>query len=292
MSLFGLANPYPDRREEFQAGYSYRCIIFALCDGEAYRLVAERTTASGVEEVVVAELASRTAACVDDPAGALCAAASRQRVSADGTFVPYGGEWGLYDRLCQRDGIHAVWMLRCAAWPRNCRPAGRSISIRSTWAVPRRGLTLVLAAATVRPVFLPHPTLGDQVTFADVAAHDVSRMAVVQAVREMFGLCFYTDEVSRTVLCRAPPLTSTATTWWWTGVDRLGRFAAGSRDRPALADARCAGVGSIRRETARRPTSTGARVDTWAAGACRSAIPGSRERKNAASIRSSRRRSG
>lgn len=198
MSLFGLANPYPDRREEFQAGYSYRCIIFGFVDGEAYRLVAERTTASGVEEVVVAELASRTALVSTTRPGPYAQLRLDKRVSADGTFVPYGGEWGLYDGYVNETGSMQVDVtLRSVA--EELSPGRPKYFDTIYLGGASEGMTLVLAAATVRPVFLPHPTLGDQVTFADVAAHDVSRMAVVQAVREMFGLCFYTDEVSRTV---------------------------------------------------------------------------------------------
>ena len=97
MSLFGLANPYPDRREEFQAGYSYRCIIFGFVDGEAYRLVAERTTASGVEEVVVAELASRTALVSTTRPGPYGQLRLDKRVSAGGG-APGGGRFGYCEK--------------------------------------------------------------------------------------------------------------------------------------------------------------------------------------------------
>ena len=74
-----------------------------------------------------------------------------------------------------------------------------------------------LVEAEVRPVFLPHPVLGDTLSFAEAGAHDMNRMQVVNALREMFGLCFYTDEPGRTVYAE-PRNSSTATTRWWTGV--------------------------------------------------------------------------
>lgn len=197
MYTFGLANPYPDRREEFRAGKSFQCVVFGFAEGERYRLVAERTVGTATALVVVAELSARATQVSVAETGTYANLRLEKR-GADGQFAACDDEWGLYDGYVAERGTLLVQVtLRSAAEELSVGKPKYFDTIYFAGAEP--GANFELVAATVRPVFLPHPTVGDQVTFADVAAHDISRMAVVQAVREMFGLCFYTDEVSRTV---------------------------------------------------------------------------------------------
>ena len=193
-----LTNPFPDRREEFKANKTFMWIVFGFVQGETYRLVAERTAGGVTEEVVLAQLASRTVQVAVTETGAYANLRVEKRVDATGEFVAYSGEWGLYDGYVAETGNMMVEVsLRSG---REELSVGRPKYFDTLYfAGAAEGMSFCLVEATVRPIFLPHPTLGDRVTFAEVAAHDISRMEVVQAVREMFGLCFYTDELSHTV---------------------------------------------------------------------------------------------
>jgi hypothetical protein len=62
------------------------------------------------------------------------------------------------------------------------------------------GMRLVVSEKTwLRPVFYAQPTEGSVVSFADVCAHDASRMDFINALRQMYNLCFHTDNRDKVV---------------------------------------------------------------------------------------------
>ena len=64
------------------------------------------------------------------------------------------------------------------------------------------GMPFRLVEAEVRPVFLPHPVLGDTLSFAEAGAHDMNRMQVVNAAGDVRSL-FLHRRAGADGLCRA-----------------------------------------------------------------------------------------
>jgi hypothetical protein len=76
----------------------------------------------------------------------------------------------------------------------------------------------------LRPVFYAQPTEGSTIDFADVCAHDASRMDFIGALGQMFNLCFHTDIREKVVRIEpADTFYSTGRIVDWTDRIDLGR---------------------------------------------------------------------
>ena len=194
---FRIPNTFPDRRGEFCGGKEFKCVVFDYADGEEYRLVADRTDGGAGQECIMARM-ERRAAAVDAPVGGTYSGLRMQKKEADGTWSPYEGEWALYDGYVNDTGtVEVEVVLRSAA--EEVTPGSPKYFDDIYFGGAEAGMAFLLEDAEVRPVFQPHPAAGDRVTFAEVAAHGISRMEVINGVREMFGLCFYTDGLEKVV---------------------------------------------------------------------------------------------
>lgn len=195
---FRIANRFPDRRNEFRTGKEFLCIVFDHEEGLSYRLVADCRTGTGtVVQRTLAQFYSRSVKVSTGVAGTY-GNLRMQRQEASGSFVDFVGDWALYDGYVAETGETEVEVtLRSAA--ETVTPGSPKYFDTLYFAGADEGMPFRLVEAEVRPVFLPHPVLGDTLSFAEAGAHDMNRMQVVNALREMFGLCFYTDEPGRTV---------------------------------------------------------------------------------------------
>lgn len=195
---FRIVNRFPDRRNGFRTGQEFLCIVFDHEDGASYRFVADRVSPAGDRtECTLAQFYSHSVKLSTSVAGTY-ENLRMQRRDAAGSFADFSGDWALYDGYVTETGETEVEItLRSAA--ENVTPGNPKYFDDICFAGADEGMAFRIEEAEVRPVFLPHPVQGDTVSFAEVAAHDVSRMTVVDAVRELFGLCFYTDEPGKRV---------------------------------------------------------------------------------------------
>lgn len=204
---FRIANPFADRRREFRYGKEFLCIVCDYSEGSEYRLVADNITDPSADPnnlrpgeytvITLAQFFSRSLKIGASIAGTYANLRMLRR-GDDGEFRDFTGEWALYDGYVTETGTTQVQVtLRSAA--ETLLPSKPKYFDTIYFAGAEPGMEFTLDGAEVRPVFQTHPALGDTVGFADVAAHDMNRMRVVNAVREMFGLCFYTDDLDRKV---------------------------------------------------------------------------------------------
>ena len=190
---FRISNRFSDRRNEFRAGKSFKWMIFDYNRSYGYELVAEMETASGIRTVVLATALSESTPVHTGVQGTY----TGLRVMCRNTLsvapaVPFTGDWALYDGYVEETGSTEVEVvLRSAS--QEVTPASPKYFRDIYFGGADEGMNFTLLDAALRPLFLSRPTEGSTVGFGDVAAHDCSRLDVINALRHMFNLCFYTD---------------------------------------------------------------------------------------------------
>ncbi len=193
---FALANRFADRRSEFTGMMTYTLVVFGHREGDAYRFAYY--TGDGPELHIHSEFSSRTATVTISSATAVSGPQLHIR-DESGTWSEYGSDWALYDGYVQETGTLEV-ELRIRSSAERLLPSQPKYFDSIFFGGAQPGTEFILGSATtVRPVFTEYPTLGATVGFEEVAAHDFSCLDLVRAVKHLFNLRFYTDEVSRNV---------------------------------------------------------------------------------------------
>lgn len=205
---FSLFNPFAERSEEFRAGKLFRCIVFDHIAGSEYRLEAKRITNANAdpqdlrdgdyETVTLGQFSAGSATVSTTVAGNYSGLTLRVRGLREVSFREYNGGWGLFDGAVEATGRTEV-AVTVRSNARTVKPSAPKYFDDVCFAGANAGMTFTLLSAVVRPVFSPHPAEGSKVTFAEIAAHGISRMDVINGLRHMFNLWFYTDNVGKTV---------------------------------------------------------------------------------------------
>ncbi len=223
---FSLVNPYPDRRASFRPGRSYKLAVFSHMAGRDYVLKYTRTDAT--ESYQVSQMAGSAAfsnVTIPDAVSVSPPELYYRNSPADGAnFVPYTGDWALYDGFVGETGTMDVELtLRTA--PENVSLSAPKFFNSIWFGGAEPGMKITLSEKTwLRPVFYAQPTEGTRLTFADVCAHDATQMDLIDALRQMFNLYFQTD--NRGKMVRVESETDFHAGWWevdWTGRIDLGK---------------------------------------------------------------------
>lgn len=210
MRSFKIVNRFVDRRQQFTANRTYTAVVFDHTDTCQYRLTSEcitnptadreNLTSSDCTTVTVAEwqAAWASVAIISDKTvfgpTLLCRHSSTQ------PWTPYSGDWALYDGYIEYQGVCEVDITLRSA-PERITPATGKYFDRIYFAGAAEGAQFtLLSSTTVCPIFLPQPTLGQTFTWADIAAYDFSCKELVDAMRHMFNLRFYTDNIGKRVI--------------------------------------------------------------------------------------------
>jgi hypothetical protein len=197
---FTLENPWPDRRETFRPQRTYSLAIFEWVSGGQYQLRYTRQEAGGgsttVSTATTGERFSTVAVSTTLP---VSNPVLYHRTSPTGAWQLYTGDWALYDGFVGETGTLDVELtLRTA--PETVSKGSPKFFDSIYFGGADPGMTLTVSEKTwLRPVFWTQPTEGSPLVFADVCAHEASRMDFIDALRGMFNLCFHTDIRSRTV---------------------------------------------------------------------------------------------
>lgn len=204
---FTITNRFKDRRGEFRGGKEFRCIVCDYASGYNYRLLVDRITNPNADPdnlgptdyvpVTLAQFSVRSVV-VSTTQIATYFNLRLLRAPVGGNYVPYTGEWALYDGYVSETGETEVEVVvRSAA--EIITPGSPKYFSSIYFAGAQVGMSFKLKRAEIRPVFQPQPTVGTTLRFSDIAAHGVNRMTVIDALRGMFGLCFYADELEKRV---------------------------------------------------------------------------------------------
>ncbi len=185
---FHLANRYIDRRNALRAGQQYRAIVFDHEVGARYRL---RCAVDGVITPWV--VFSERAPLLTAPASGVLTQPTLDRLEA-GSWVPYAGDWALYDGTISERGQTTVEVrIKTASEELAAGEVKRFDKIYLYGA--EEGMTLTLdKRCSLRPRFLSSVGFGQQLDFEAVAQIDASQLELIEAVAHLFNLRFLTDE--------------------------------------------------------------------------------------------------
>ncbi|MBR4854654.1 MAG: hypothetical protein IKU88_08000 [Alistipes sp.] len=191
---FQLVNPYEDRRDSLQPNTSYKCVVFDHSSGATYRVVCRY----GSTTSTLAEFSARTYSVVI-PAAASGAVCELQLKGTDGVYRKYGGDWALYDGYVAESGTTKV-ELKVRTQPRRLNPSSRYEFNRIYLYGAAEGQRLTLSKeCRMRSLFSASPSVGSQLSFADVVAYDVTQAELLESLRGMFNLRILSDERARKV---------------------------------------------------------------------------------------------
>lgn len=204
---FTLTNRFNDRRKEFRGGKEFRCIICDYASGYNYRLLVDRITNPNADPdnlgptdyvpVTVAQFSARSIVVSVAQAGNYVNL-RLLRAPVSGNYTLFTGEWAFYDGYVTETGQTEVEVTVCSAAETVTAGSPKYFStIYFAGADP--GMSFKLKSAQIRPLFQSQPTDGATLRFSDIAAHGISRMTVIDALRGMFGLCFYADELEKKI---------------------------------------------------------------------------------------------
>lgn len=191
---FELKNPLKDWREELRSNSTYDCCIFDFEPGQVFRLIYTE----GSTQTRIAEFSSRIES-ITTPFMSGDYSISLQIMSEDGTYLPYTGDWAMYEAFAAiNNQIEVALTLRTPA--EQITPStGKSFNqIYIYGAAEGQRLTL-LEGCRLRSIFSPTPTLGTSLSLQDVTPKDVTQLELLEALQQMFNLRFITSEAERRV---------------------------------------------------------------------------------------------
>lgn len=191
---FSVKNQYEDRRESFHDMWSYLLVVFDHAEGASYMFSYEKEDGTIVNKV---NFSSR---CVSIGMEEGITVRNPKLWILDGSsYRAYDADWALYDGYVSESGqIEIALTVRSAA--SEVSASNPKFFHRIHFGGADEGMTLTLYNTTrLKSVFMPHPCEGQTIQFADVAAHRVRQIELMNALKQMFNLYFYTDTLSKTI---------------------------------------------------------------------------------------------
>ncbi len=205
---YKVINRQIDRRAEFHDNWSYTLIVFNHYDGDAYRFTYDQITNPNANpqnlqpsDYTTLTLKTFTERCVNItvPAGGTLTNPCLWIRNADGTYQPYTQDWALYDGYVTETGqIDIAITARSTA--REISPSKPQYFDQIYFGGAEPDMSLTLSdKVTLKPIFVSHPGEGNTIDFAQIAAHEIHQIDLVNAVKQMFNLFFYTDTRSKII---------------------------------------------------------------------------------------------
>ncbi len=191
---FALANRYEDRRPAIHANRIYRVVVFDHTAGSRYRLNCTLHGMPGAEWTTFdVRSTTVTTPTSGDPADPVL------WVQRDGSWLPYAGDWALYDGYIGETGQTTV-ELRVRTAAQTVSPAAPKYFYDIHFFGAEAGMALTLhKECSLRPRFQAGPGYGSMLRFADVAQHRIRQSELLEALAHLFNLRFYTEEATRRV---------------------------------------------------------------------------------------------
>ncbi len=188
-----LVNPLEDHRNGGTLTGSYTLVNFAFDPVPHYRLVIDYT--DGSTETIVIRLPQEEISIAKPFAKA---ALFRGSISGDGEEP---GDWAFYLTQDYTDiprNLEIDVTLRSR--PSLCKGNATRFFDNVTFSGAEPGTPLTLLGDTsLRPVFYVNPMEGSKVSANELFAHEQKQIELFRALAHLFRLCFYTDELSRTI---------------------------------------------------------------------------------------------
>lgn len=205
---FKVMNRYTDCRPYFQDGMDYRLIVFGHAAGNTYRFTYDLITNpnANLANLRPEDYTTVTLKTFDMRTVLVGTQLNRQITNpqlwirrSDGQYDIYPEDWALYEGYVGETGNIVIDLtVRSAAKPAKPSEPRYFHLIHFGGAEPGMSLTLS-NRVELKPFFLPHPAEGDTVDFAGIAAHEVRQIEMINGIKQMFNLYFYTDTDAKTI---------------------------------------------------------------------------------------------
>lgn len=181
-----LPNPYIDRRNSVSANTQYKLYIFDYDATASYRLTDIGDVSGRVSTVQFATVPTSKVRLF-------------KRGAEDMLYIECIGGWALYDGYVEDTGTQRVEFTLRTPYER-CSPSSPKIFDNIYFYGADKGQQLTLhSGCSITPVFGGTVGYGEQITFEDVANHDIRNSDIVDAIAQMFNLCIYTHRPSNTI---------------------------------------------------------------------------------------------
>lgn len=182
-----LNNPFVDQSLLLESNMSYRLFIFDYDANCEYKLLNIGLVNSAVSEVITPKNCSRSTQLYVRQKGA-------------STYSLYMGDWALYNGFVEERGERDVELVVRTPYKHLAALSEERFAEVSFYgAEPEQQLTLY-SGCSVRPIFSGSVGYGDSIEYRDVANHDFTLQSLVEALIQMFNLCVYAHQESRTLV--------------------------------------------------------------------------------------------
>lgn len=205
---FKIANNNEDLRSKFSSGMEYLLIIFDHMDGNEYKFVYDQITNQNADlqnlspsDYTTIELKNFSARCtsVGVEAGQNAINPRLYIKNTSGEYVVYDNDWALYYGYVTETGTVKINVkLRSAALP--AKPSEPRYFDLIHFGGAEEGMQMTISNEIyLKPIFLPHPTEGDTVSFQQIAAHELRQIDMINGIKQMFNLYFYSDSKNKII---------------------------------------------------------------------------------------------
>ncbi len=206
---YKVLNTNADRRSEFKASKTFLAIIFDHRDGDSYQFRYDELANAQVDpqNPKAGEVTTRTFATFSTRTKAITVVNAKPVANPQIWIKPAGGstyvicekDWALYDgHVTERGETEVEITVRSS--PERILPSSPKYFDQIYFDGGEAGMKFKLGKnTTLRPLFAGYPCEGSVVKFEDVAAHEASCIDMINAVRHMFNLSFFTDSLEKKV---------------------------------------------------------------------------------------------
>ncbi len=205
---YKVINRQTDRKKEFHDNWSYTLIVFNHNDGDSYRFTYDKITNPNADlqnlqpsyytTVTLKTFAER---CVNItvPVGETVTNPSLWIRHADNSYQLYTQDWALYDGYVTETGQIDI-SITARSTAREITPSQPQDFDQIFFWGAKQGMNFTLSEkVTLKPIFVSHPGEGNSIQFAQIAAHEIHQIDLVNAIKQMFNLYFYTDTRCKTI---------------------------------------------------------------------------------------------
>ena len=204
---FKITNSFTPRRNNFQAGKNHRIVVFNHVYGTQYRLIADQITnedadpdnlqETDTQELIISTFGARSILVSHNSEYTLTNL--RLLVYSGSAYIPYDGDWELYDGYIGEYGEKEV-DVKLRGKCERISPSKPKYFDTLYFSGAEPGTRITIECGTeITPVFNPHPTEGSKLDFGQVACYTENRASLINAIKNMFNLCFYTDNLTKKV---------------------------------------------------------------------------------------------
>lgn len=191
-----IPNRFKDCRGNLLADFEYRIVIFDFSTAYSYRIRYK----VGSTWYTWADISSQSVVLTSPKEISMADTVVLQRIAVGGNrYVTATEDWAIYEGSVNFEGsVEAELTLRTPATEVSPTSPKRFDSIYFGGGEEGMSLT-ILPGTTLRPIFTSAIGYGSALAFEDVAHIKVRQSVLLDAIRQMFNLRFYTDERLKTV---------------------------------------------------------------------------------------------